>query len=113
MKIAIAILATFLVAGSLSWAYEIKANPDRRISIGLNYDRDSSTSDYKFGVFKISDFAKRTGNTFLADIKIPMSPFFTFQIRGGYGESTVNSFINETIDSKGYDVGFGFRLYLP
>ena len=94
-------------------AYEVEGNPDRKISIGLNYDRTHLNSEYGFRTTKISDFTKVNGNSFLADVKLPLSSLFTFQLRGGYTTQSNDIFTGETVDYSGYDIGFGVRLYLP
>ncbi len=111
MKTAIAVLV--LLCATTVNAYEIQENPDRKISFGLNYGRWFDGSEYKFGGIKISDFSKTNGNNFIGDVRIPMSSLFTFQIRGGYSDYATTTFANENIDHKGYDFGFGVRLYLP
>src|SRR3990167_3255045 len=82
-------------------AYEIEGNPDRKMSIGLNYDRSGATSEYKFGTLKISDFTKGTQDQFLVDVKFPISSFFTFGIRGGYLSSKNDVFTGEQTTATG------------
>lgn len=96
----------------MAQAYEIRENPDRKISFGLNYDRSWDSSEWKFGAFKISDFTKVTSNQVIADMKIPLSSILTFQLRGGYLNSDNDIFTGENVKSSGYDIGFGIRFYL-
>lgn len=109
MLAALAIIAVNIPA----WAYEIQANPDRRISIGLNYDHQHTAGDYEFAGGKIDDFNKLSANSFLADVKIPVSGFCTLQVRGGYVNANSDLFTGEEVNSDGYDVGAGVRFYLP
>ena len=111
MKIKLALAMMFL--GSMGHAYEIQDNPDRRISFGFNYDRSRQNSEYTFGAFKKSDFTKVTGDSFLLDVRIPLNSAFTFGVRGGINKSTNDIFTGEKVDYSGYDIGFGFRAYLP
>ena len=94
-------------------AYEVEGNPDRKISFGLNYDRIGTSSEWTFGSFKISDFTKETLNRFMADVRIPVSSVFTFQVRGGYLNINNEIFTGERVKSDGYDFGIGVRFYLP
>ena len=112
MKIVIMALMLLGLAGQ-AVAYEVAGNPDRKISFGLNYDRIGTSSEWTFGSFKISDFTKVTQNQFLADVKIPVSSVFTFQMRGGYLNIENNIFTGERVKSDGYDFGVGVRFYLP
>ena len=101
-----------MCAGSLK-AYEIKENPDRKISFGLNYDRTAMNSEYTFGVFKVSDFTKVSQDQIILDVRIPIAPSFTFGIRGGYLSTKNDIFTGEKTTATGYDIGFGLRFYLP
>lgn len=115
MKMRTMLLALLLAAAfsSVAKAYEVVGNPDRRISFGLNYDRSSENSEYKFMGSNIPDFTKVSGDSFLMDVRLPLSSFFTFSVRGGFLKSKNEVFTGEEIEYNGYDVGAGIRLYLP
>lgn len=93
-------------------AYEVEGNPDKRISLGFNYDRASENSEYSFRGATMSDFTKISGDSFILDTRIPLNSFFTFSVRGGLTKSDNDIFTGEKISYSGYDIGFGVRLYL-
>lgn len=109
------LIAMMVMVGlvNLVGAYEIEGNPDRKLSIGLNYDHTGQNSEYTYRTFKTSDFTKVSGNSFLADIRIPLASIFTLSVRGGYSTQTNDIFTGEKIEYSGYDVGVGVRFYIP
>lgn len=114
MKLKIA-LAIVLMA-ELAQAYEIKENPDRKISIGFNFDRYSLKGDYELLNLKLPDFGNLTQNNFRGDLRIPMASFLTFSIGGGdttqdLGLGVIDK--DERWKMKGYNLNAGVRLYLP
>ena len=98
----------------LQWcmAYDVVGNPDRKVSFGFNYDHVGTSSEYSFLGSRISDFTKIASNSFMGDVKIPMSPMVTFQLRGSYLNSENSIFTGERIETTGYDIGIGIRFYL-
>lgn len=115
-KLVIAGLATgLLVVGMMgsAKAYEVERNPDRRISFGLSYIRDTQRSELRFGSLRLSDFSKQTGNSVLLDVKVPLSSYFTFRLLGGFSNATNDIFTGEEVKWSGHHIGLGIRLYLP
>ena len=108
--IAMLVMVVGMVANVM--AYEIRENPDRKISFGFNYDHVGTNSEYKFGSIKISDFTNAKSDSFLLDMKVPLSSMFTFGIRGGYLTGNNSIFTGEQVDSTGYNIGVGIRFYL-
>ena len=96
-----------------SSGYEIADNPDRRISFGFNFDHTKSGSDYSWSSRTIKDFTKSKSNSWLLDVKVPMSSMFTFGLRGGMFSGNTDSFASERLESSGYNIGFGVRWYVP
>ena len=113
MKALILSITLLTASIGIANAYEIEGNPDRKISFGFNYDYQKSNSEYSFRTLKIDDFTKVSQNSFLLDARVPLSSLFTFSIRGGYFLSTNDIFTNEKVEYKGFDVGFGLRVYIP
>lgn len=115
MNKTIVVLMGLVVGGiaAIGQAYEIKDNPDRKISFGFNFDHLGDSTDYTFRSLKINDFSKTSQNQFLLDAKIPLNDFFTFGIRGGILKSNTTLFTSEETDANGYDIGFGIRYYIP
>jgi hypothetical protein len=114
MKILMSLFVILGLIGSVK-AYEIKENPDQRISFGLNYFRNSVTGDYESPLFKVSDAGELTSNHIVADIRIPLTSFLTFSVGGGYSMDKMRiTFVsNDKYDMKGYNLNAGIRLYLP
>lgn len=108
------LIAALLLVGLAfdAYAYEVQDNPDRRISIGLNYDRTSLNGEYKFAGTTIKDFSDNIQNAFIADLRLPISGFCTLNVHGGYLNMKNTLFTNEEVSSGGYDVGAGVRFYL-
>lgn len=105
-------LIAFVSLTSAVHAYDVPGNPDRKMSIGLNYDRENLNSEYSFMAAKISDFTKVGSNSFMADIRVPISSIFTFSVRGGYVSSTNELFTSEKVEYSGYDIGVGVRFFI-
>ena len=108
------LLAGLMIFGMLATvrAYEIQDNPDKYISFGLNYDRTGQNSDYTFRNLSQTNFTKVNSNAFIADMRIPLNPFLTFQLRGGYLTQNNDIFTGENVSYTGYDVGAGIRIYI-
>lgn len=109
----VSVLSLIALFGSIGNAYEIEGNPDRRMSIGLNYDRFSTTTEYTFGATKIEDFTDTGENFFNADLRIPTTRFLTLMARAGYHNSTNDTFAREKVKGSGYSFGVGARFFLP
>lgn len=110
-KLSLIVVVLLGLMGS-AMAYEVEGNPDRKISIGFNYDYTGASTDYKFGITRINNFTKTSQNMFLGDIKIPVSPFFSFGVRGGFYKQETTGFTSEVFDSSGFDFGFGVRFFI-
>src|SRR3990167_10329049 len=101
MKKGMMLIVALLCAATVN-AYEIKDNPDRRISFGLSYDKQNINGDYSFGSFKITDFTKQDFYYFQGDVMVPVSPFCTLTLGYRYIGGTNTTFLNEKVDYKGY-----------
>lgn len=110
------LLAALLLLPTTLSAYEVPDNPDRKISIGVNYDRYDLGGDYELGAFKATDAGTLIQNNFRADIRLPLSSFFTLSVGGGYSTQSLGLFIvhrDERWNMKGYNLNAGLRLYIP
>ena len=112
MKLALAV-GLLLGMASMVSAYEVEGNPDRRISFGVHFDHGWNYSEYGYGSFKIPDFSKARTNAFQLDTRIPLNSIFTFSIRGGFANTSSESYLNENVDTSDKSFGFSFRAYLP
>ena len=107
------IVALLLGVCSIANAYEIQGNPDQRASIGFSFDHLGAKSDWEYLGSKQSDFTKISENDFLLDLRLPMNRTFTLSVRGGFRQATNDVFTGEKIETKGNQIGFTLRAYLP
>lgn len=116
MKALLAVAVLMLT--SIAWSYEIVENPDRKVSVGINFIRHSLSGDYNSNElnFKLLDAGSMTQNDFLADLRVPVSSVFTFSLGGGFSKQTLGLSIfaaDEQWDMSGYKLNFGVRAYFP
>ena len=94
-------------------AYEVPGNPDRKASVGFNYDRIGTNSEYTFLGAKIKDFNKVGQNAFIFDVRLPLTSFLSVSAHGGFLNSRSELFTSEEVKAKGYNAGVGVRLFIP
>jgi len=96
--------------------YEIKENPDRRISFGFTFDRFSMGGNYEYLSFKIPEAGTSIQNDFKADLRVPVASFLTLSVGGGYSTQSLGlAFLNkdERWKMEGYNMSVGFRVFFP
>lgn len=116
MKKALLSLLLFgVVAGNVG-AYEVKGNPDRKMSIGVNYNYFSMGGDTYDKVVKLENIVNYRGDSISGDVRIPISSMLTFTV-GGSLLSSLSTYEHPTSysqwDMNGYNLSIGFRVYIP
>lgn len=122
-KIIIATILTVMAASPIH-AWEMKNNPDRFPSIGLNYSQtslDGTIEHYDRPSFGVNNYnpGKEDKQRSLvgADIRLPMTDQLTFTL--GYSRSYEYSDMEYNTEDlqhstalKGYKMDFGVRFYI-
>ena len=99
-----------LLAGSAAWSYEIKENPDRVISAGVNYTgtylSGAGTFDPVPGfVFNEEEDLKDNTHAGVVDLRIPVTANLTLTTAAGYVSRSV-----ERIDASLLAVSGGYLV---
>lgn len=87
-------LAVLLCVPALAGAYEIKDNPDRFPSVGLNYSGASLKGDTEFSGFAFGGTKpqmKESINNFMGDLRLPATENLTFEVGAGYAMNNLES----------------------
>ena len=117
MKRAMMVVMLMGMAG-VAGAYEIKGNPDSKMSIGFNYDKSDMKGDYdwsgrpNFG----NDFGNLTQVNYKGDIKVPVFSFMTLSAGGGYSATSLGLGLldkDERWNFQGYNFSAGIRFFIP
>ena len=115
MRIKFAIIVSMLLT-NVSFAYEIQNNPDKRMSIGISYNRNHLNGDYELKSISLSDYGTLIQNTYGGDLRFPIASFLTFSVGGGYTTTSLGLGVldkDERWNMKGYNLNAGIRVYIP
>ena len=110
------VMLALLLGTTSAYAYQIQGNPDWKPSLGLTYSRTALKGDYNAPTFRtvIKDAADNTINNYVADIRLPLSTFLTFNIGGGYTSQNMRLSAfdpKESWEMNGYNLSVGARIY--
>lgn len=118
------VLALVWLLSGISFGYEVKDNPDRFPSLGVNYTGYSLKGDTKYTniVWTPQPEMKDTFNSFMGDARFPINNILTIEAGVGYAARTIegidgsvvgNSLFYDTTKSEmtGPIYKVGARLY--
>src|SRR3990167_6470666 len=107
------LVLALLLASTVAWSYEIKENPDRVISVGVNYtgtflDGTGTFEPVPGWFFNEQKDLKDNTHAGVVDLRIPVTPNLTLNTAAGYVSRSV-----ERIDASlccGDTAAIGARL---
>lgn len=98
-----------------AFAYTVKGNPDKCLSIGFMASRLEHEGDYYYQHWRTNNQSQFNQTIYQLDMRIPVNSWFTLNFAAGYGITDLN--LNQAYsisrwEMSGKSVGIGARIYL-